>query len=407
MDKTNDNNIKIPKKYINIDNTFKKLCSIPQYAQRTSEWYEYRKDRITASDTSTALDLNPYETIENFIIKKCEGSTFFDNEAMFHGRKYEKIAISIYENLYNVNVTEFGSLPSDTYTFLGASPDGICNKTTLDNKGFSKKYGTMIEIKCPPIRPINIEGNVIGDICPFYYYCQIQQQLLCCNLNICDFWQCKIIEYLNEQEFLKDKVNTFITETILDKITNTNNEGIKYIKCNNNILKGAIIQFYPKNFIKHFDEDNIEWKSIFIYCPNINISSSEYKTYIDNTLKNLEIENKHIYDNYIFNKVIYWKLVKAHNVSIMKNNNFLYKIIPQLKYTWDEILYYRTNKDKIERIKKSNDCKMKKAKQNFNYKIYNNLITLHKIKILNKDISMCNIHNLYSYYNNNLTNVLL
>lgn len=406
MNKTiEDNSIKVPKKYINIDNTFKKLCDIPQYAQRTHEWYEYRKDRITASDTSAAIDLNPYDTIENFIIKKCEGSTLFDNKAMFHGRKYEPIATSIYENLYNVNVKEFGSLPSDTYSFLGASPDGICNKLSLDNKTFSKKYGTMIEIKCPPNRPINIEGDIIGDICPFYYYCQIQQQLLCCNLDVCDFWQCKIIEYSNEEEYLKDKVYTRITETILDNLSN--NKGIAYKKCNSNILKGAFIQFYPKKFIKQFDDDNIEWKSVFIYCPNINITCNEYKIYIDNIFKNLEIENKDIYDNYYFNKIIYWKLVKAHNVSIIKSDKFLNRIIPQLRYTWNEILYYRKYKEKIERIKFSNNCKMKKVKQNFNYKIYNNVIILQKIKILNKNITMYNIHKIYSVYKSDLANVFL
>ena len=129
-----DNIIDIPIQYNEIDIIFNKLCNIPQYEQRTTEWYEYRKHRITASDTAVAIDLNPYECSENFIVNKCEGSTMIDNAAMFHGRKYEHVANAIYENIYDVKVKEFGALPSDIYNFLGASPDGICDKYTLDNK---------------------------------------------------------------------------------------------------------------------------------------------------------------------------------------------------------------------------------------------------------------------------------
>jgi hypothetical protein len=56
----------------------------------------------------------------------------------------------------------------------------------------------MLEIKCPVTREIKTTGKLIGDMCPFYYYCQVQQQLICCELDVCDFWQCKLIEYKNE-----------------------------------------------------------------------------------------------------------------------------------------------------------------------------------------------------------------
>ena len=109
----------------------------------------------------------------------------------------------MYEHIYNVKVTEFGCLPSEKYKFLGASPDGICSAHTLDGK-FSDKLGTMLEIKCPFKRPIKHGGEINGEICPNYYFWQIQQQLQCCNLYKCDFWQCNIAEYNSREEYLMD-----------------------------------------------------------------------------------------------------------------------------------------------------------------------------------------------------------
>ena len=57
-------------------------------------------------------------------------------------------------------MTEFGALPSLTY-FFAASPDGIFSKSTLDGK-FSERLGTMIEIKCPLVRPIKTYGEIDG-----------------------------------------------------------------------------------------------------------------------------------------------------------------------------------------------------------------------------------------------------
>ena len=48
--------------------------------------YDHRGhgNRITASDMATAIDLNPYESVEAFICKKCDPDfPFLDNEFVF------------------------------------------------------------------------------------------------------------------------------------------------------------------------------------------------------------------------------------------------------------------------------------------------------------------------------------
>ena len=127
--------VKVPDKYNKLEEHFNKLKNTIQPVQRSKEWFENRKNKITASDTAAAIDNNPYEPVESFILKKCDPTIqFFDNENVYHGKKFELVATMIYEHLYNCKMVEFGALPSDKYSFLGASPDGICSKYTLDNK---------------------------------------------------------------------------------------------------------------------------------------------------------------------------------------------------------------------------------------------------------------------------------
>ena len=362
--------IEVPNDYKELEIRFNKLKLLPQPEQRTKEWFDYRYNRITASDTGAAIDLNPYETVEGFIIKKCDPNfPFRDNENVHHGKKYETVATLIYEHVFNVRVYEFGALPSEKYSFLGASPDGICSKYTLDNK-FSHKIGTMLEIKCPAKRKIVLKGNET-DICPFYYYCQVQQQLECCELNICDFWQCSLIEY-SRKEYINDIENCIIY--------NEENE----ILLNNKLQKGIILEYYPKNFKPEFEGDNIEWKSKYIYPKRLDMNELQYNDWI------LKMIDETKYEDYYFNKIIYWKLNIAHNLPIKRNHEFLSKIIPILKETWSLITYYRKNLNKLNELKEINEKRKKYIRLNTNYKVYN--INSINSNFLDKKFELSKIH---------------
>ena len=395
IDKNYDDNIIVPDEYKYLESHFNKLKNTPQPVQRTKEWYDYRHDRITASDTAAAIDMNPYEPVEAFILKKCDPTIIFkDNDTVFFGRKYEAVASLLYEHIYNVKVVEFGALPSEKYPFLGASPDGICSKYTLDNK-FSLKLGTMLEIKCPVTREIQITGNIIGDICPHYYYCQIQQQLECCELNICDFWQCKIIEYKTKNEYIKDTCkDCIISHTILD---DDNNPKLEHINISKNLKKGIILEFYPKNFKEEFIGDKIVWKSKYVIPPSADIDELQYNDFILNILDKYKDEDPELYNNYYFNKIIYWKLVQIHNAPIIKDAKFILNILPILKLTWDKVIYYRNNLSELDKLKKIITKRKKYVKQNTKYVIYNEFIIDNNILFLNDKI---NIPKILCDYNN-------
>ena len=365
--------IKIPNEYVKLQDHFDKLKNLPQPEQRTKEWFDYRHNRITASDTASAIDLNPYEPVESFILKKCDPNhKFLDNENVYHGKKYEPIATSIYEYIYNNKVIEFGALPSETYSILGASPDGICSSSTLDYK-FSPLLGRMLEIKCVVQRKIYTSGKIAGHICPFYYYCQVQQQLECCDLDKCDFWQCKIIEYKTRTEYLIDECNDTI-HTI-----NTNSEKIEI---NNKIKKGVILKFLPKSWTPEFDGDSIEWKSKFIYPSNLLMNENEYDSWIANILSNWQIKYSDIAETHYFEKIVYWKLKESHNVTIERDKIFFKNILPILNNTWNQVLYYRNNLNKLDELREI--IKKRNKFNKFDTKIIiNNDLVKKKILFLN------------------------
>ena len=57
------------------------------------------------------------------------------------GEKYEPVSTIYYEWINNTKVDEFGCIPHNEYSFLGASPDGIVCDIS------SNLYGRMLEIK--------------------------------------------------------------------------------------------------------------------------------------------------------------------------------------------------------------------------------------------------------------------
>ncbi len=371
--------IKTPSKYKQLDAHFNKLKELPQPAQRSQEWYDYRYNRITASDMAAAIDLNPYEPVESFILKKCDPNfPFRDNATVFHGKKYEPTATMIYEHIYNTRVFEFGALPSEQYKFLGASPDGICSKYTIDNK-FSDRLGTMLEIKCPVTRDITTSGKIAGDICPFYYYCQVQQQLVCCELDKCDFWQCKITEYPNKEAYLIDNCQS-CTNTV-------GNSGVK-IDVDNRLKKGIILEFYPKNFKPEFDGDLAEWKSKYIIPKRLDLDEAQYEAWTLEMLDKYKELYPDIAKDYYFYRIIYWKLESSHNVEIVRDDKFFSSVLPILKETWNKIVYYRKHQDKLEELKQIAEKRKKYVKMTTTYTIHNNDIVTNKYKILSDDFDL-------------------
>lgn len=226
------------------------LKSRPFIKQRTPEWFKLRENRLTASDLYDAIN-NPMSLIK----KKLKNISYNSNNipALKWGCMFEKVASDIYSYLNNVDINEFGLLINDNIANFGASPDGITSE------------GIMIEIKCPYSREIK------DGIIPIKYEYQMQGQMAVCNLDVCDYIECKFKEFKNEEDYINA-----INEMKLDDYKH----GIIGEKYENNDIKYHYSKF-NKNYQENIEEMNDyskkdNYKLNYWMLENINIQRIKF-----------------------------------------------------------------------------------------------------------------------------------
>lgn len=333
--------IQVPEEFCNIWKQYNFLLNIPQPAQRTPEWFEMRNGMITASSSAQAIGESKYDKPDKLVLEKIgHGEKFKENKYVYHGKKYEKIATMIYEHIYNVKIGEFGLIPHPTISFLGASPDGIAMNMTLDGV-FSPMVGRMLEIKCPLSRTVITQGKEDGEICPHYYWTQVQQQLECCDLEECDFWQCNIRE-CSKEEWLNEVIETYHTEGQNCKIN-----------VNKRLTKGIILQFLPKSHqLERYER--IEWYGKYVYPPTLIFASDElYQQWADNMSNNFYKYYPELAKDYYYDKPLYWRLESSHNYLIKRDKVWFASALPKLKAFWDRVVLYRENEEEKNKFLES------------------------------------------------------
>ena len=297
----------------------KQLMKLPQPEQRSQAWYDMRYNMITASDIGAIIGYSKYQNRMKILRKKCGlGPPFTGNFHTRHGQMFEPIATDIYATRNFTTVHEFGLIQHPKISFIGASPDGITVK------------GRMLEIKCPSVREIN--GNVL-DPKTKAYYAQIQTQLEVCNLEYCDFFECKILELPGGlQQYLNDK---FIPENITSmNIIPRQQYSLDYVRVpncrrsSNGQEKGILIKYQTHDQ----SLDDPEWKF-------------DYPNFMDTTEKQLEwLELQHKKD-YREIREIFWKIELTSTCLVKRDRDWWNKYLPELDSFWKEVLHRRRNND--------------------------------------------------------------
>jgi putative phage-type endonuclease len=325
----------------------KKLMAKPMPVQRSQEWFEARRQKITASAAASLLIkdktscesyvkeygledtfnydgkcCNSYTTFEQFKMDKTIQPEFKTNIACIWGVKYEQCATDIYMLMKNTIVIEFGLLAHDTINWLAASPDGI----TVD--------GTMLEIKCPFRRKIT-------GIPLFVYWNQCQLQLEVCDLEVCDFFEVELVEVATITELIDDSLSEKVPE-----------------------YKGCLVQIETI-------PDDLD-KRTFLYPDRslINKPLELAKWADDATMKSIESKSLEVisqtenlvtcrdsrYKKYNF-RTVYWKTQTISCVPIKRDRNWMTSVAPIMKEKWDEIMKFKDNYVPGEVIKIENyDC---------------------------------------------------
>lgn len=297
---------------------FVKLLAMEKVEQRTEAWYALRKSMITASDWASAIGEGVDGRIK-VVRKKCGvASPFNGNVYTEWGVKYEPVATRLYELREKTVVHEFGVLRHPTNAFLGASPDGI---TPL---------GVMLEIKCPFKRKI-------GGPPPRYYWIQVQGQLEVCDLEYCDFLECKIIEYSGLDEYLADveedpPKREYNVPPLLQK---KYQEGRVFNRDRFGMEKGVVITYVtPKG------------KKEYVYSE-LGVSKEEFEDWYKN-------HRKDINPTWTETKVTFWRFNKICCVRIKRDRQWFKEALPKLTETWREIEHYRkVGAESIRKKKKS------------------------------------------------------
>lgn len=148
--------------------------------QRSPEWFQARRGRVTGSQVGGLLGLSPHISEGDAfraLVRSAHGmeSEFKGNVATEYGTFHESGALAEYQMETGNTVDPVGFVAHGDW--LGASPDGLVGD-----------FG-LIEIKCP-FGQRDKKPPVFKSIDEQpHYYAQIQVQLYCTGNKWCDFYQ--------------------------------------------------------------------------------------------------------------------------------------------------------------------------------------------------------------------------
>jgi putative phage-type endonuclease len=143
--------------------------------QGSKEWIEWRHKGIGASDASTVMGQNRFQSSSNLLREKQGPVTFnfYQNDRMALGTRLEPEARSLYISTTG-NGVEPVCIQSSRYEWFRASLDGLTSNGDV-----------VVEIKCgaSAYRRVS-EFRAVPD----YYYGQVQHILAITGLDTLDFW---------------------------------------------------------------------------------------------------------------------------------------------------------------------------------------------------------------------------
>ena len=268
------------------------LLQLPLMKQRTTEWFEARKTRLTASDLYDAVKGGNV----SIRLAKKKANIVVDNinynaiPALKWGTMFEPMATRCYsQRMNNIAIHDFGLICDTSNEHFGASPDGI------------NELGIMLEIKCPYSR--KIEDGIIPD----KYRMQIQGQLAVCKLKECDYIECIFKSIDNEEDYLELEVDI------------------------NNIKHGVIAEFYNQKgeYVYFYSDPNKTPKECVDDITNIRDSIMNGS---DDSLSTEKLK---------FSKYTYWKLDDMIIQRVVFNANEWETIVPKINTFWESVEEYK------------------------------------------------------------------
>jgi putative phage-type endonuclease len=276
----------------------KVLLQLPLMKQRTTEWFEARKTRLTASDLYDAIKVSSSgcdTSVSIKLAKKKANIVATDTinynaiPALKWGTMFEPMATRCYSQKMNdIAIHDFGLICATDNEHFGASPDGI------------NELGIMLEIKCPYSR------KIVDGVIPDKYKMQIQGQLAVCKLKECDYIECIFKSIENAEEYLKLE-GTAVSHGVIAEFYNQ---------------KGEYVYFYSEPY--RTPSECLE--DIHIITARI-INNGGGSSGSGDKLK--------------FSKYTYWRLDEMIIQRVVFNAKEWETIIPKINTFWEKVEEYK------------------------------------------------------------------
>lgn len=268
------------------------LMTLPTCEQRSEEWYNMRQTMITASDFAQAVGKGKFGTREELINKKVSNTTSFAKPTycapLVWGVMFESVAADIYAHRYRCKLHEFGLVKHHSIGFLGASPDSITDQ------------GIMLEIKAP------FKRKITGKI-PMQYYYQIQGQLEVCDLEECDYLECKF-ESMSQDAWQGMSSNDEVCGIIVEMKT-----------------LPSLDSTYVYSDMKLSRHDQLNW------------------------LEEEVLRKESVSSNSRVHRMIFWRLQEIFVCRVKRSRDFWSYLFPKLEEVWDLVTKYRNDPTLFER----------------------------------------------------------
>jgi putative phage-type endonuclease len=290
--------------YIQRKEKFIELTKLKLPPQRSQEWYELRREKLTASSLADAIGKGHFKTRDECLLDKIEPSEYKMHPITEWGVKYEDVAIEYYEYLTKSKIRDFGLIPHPTLPIFAASPDGIC-----DDSSPGEYIGRMLEIKCPPKRVFSNKTKI-----PEHYEMQMQGQLECCDLDECDFLQVKFEEYSSFYDYKNDA-----------------NDEKQNGLTNHNYPKGCVITYQKINDKTYH----------YLYCPLLS-SIEDTETWITNKKELLNQNNHQLFE------IKYWKILHYKIDLVKRNKEWWNNNIIHILDFYKDLIYYKNNINELK-----------------------------------------------------------
>jgi putative phage-type endonuclease len=290
----------------------KVLLQLPLMKQRTTEWFEARKTRLTASDLYDAIKVSSGGSDTSVSIKLAKkkanivaADTINYNAipALKWGTMFEPMATRCYSQKMNdIAIHDFGLICATDNEHFGASPDGI------------NELGIMLEIKCPYSR------KIVDGVIPDKYKMQIQGQLAVCKLKECDYIECIFKSLETAEEYLELNCGTADT------------------KHGTAERHGVIAEFYNQKgeYVYFYSEPDRTPKECLEYIQIITDGIIK-----DNSSGSSSVSSVSGGEKLRFSKYTYWRLDEMIIQRVVFNAKEWETIIPKINTFWEKVEEYK------------------------------------------------------------------